>query len=63
MPIISIEGPPIPDITVRRTLVKELTASAARAYGMPEEKIIVLIRENSPEQVAVAGELIADRTP
>jgi len=62
MPIITLEGPPISDITVRRTLVQEITTSAARAYGLPEEKIIVLIRENSPDQVAVAGKLISDRT-
>lgn len=63
MPILSIEGPRIIDMKTRRTLVAEVTASAAKAYGMPKEKIIVLIRENSPEQVAVAGELISDRQP
>jgi len=63
MPIITIEGPPITDIATRRTLVQELTSSAAKAYALPEETIIVLIRENLPEQVAVAGELISDRTP
>lgn len=61
MPIINLDGPPIADLNLRRTLVKELTAAAARAYTMPEEKIIVLIRENTPEQVAVGGTLIADR--
>ena len=61
MPIINVEGPPINDMTVRRSLVRELTVAAARAYGMPAEKIIVLIRENSPDQVAVGGTLIADR--
>jgi len=61
MPILTIEGPPIVDIDVRRKLVADLTAAAAKAYAMPEEKIIVLIRENSPEQVAVGGILIADR--
>jgi 4-oxalocrotonate tautomerase len=60
MPIINIEGPPIADINVRRKLVAELTTAAARAYALPEEKIIVLIRENTPEQVAVGGKLIAD---
>ena len=62
MPIITIEGPPIADITVRRELVEDLTAAAVKAYNMPKEKIIVLIRENSPQQVAVAGQLIADRS-
>lgn len=60
MPIITIEGPPIRDIDTRRALVRDLTDVAARAYGLPREKMIVLIRENTPEQVAVGGELIAD---
>ena len=62
MPILTLDGPPIADLNVRRNLVQELTAAAAKAYAMPKEKIIVLIRENSPEQVAVGGTLIADRS-
>ena len=60
MPIITIEGPRIEAIEIRRNLVRDLTEAASRAYGMPREKMIVLIRENTPEQVAVGGELIAD---
>ena len=61
MPVITVDGPPIGDIDVRRKMVAGLTDAAAKAYNMPNEKIIILIRENSPEQVAVGGELIADR--
>ena len=61
MPVIMIEGPPIPEISKKREFVANLTRAAADAYGMPKEKIIVLIRENRPDQVAVGGELIADR--
>ena len=60
MPVINIEGPPIGDMDVRRAMVKELTEAAAKAYAMPREKIIVLIRENQPDQVSVGGELISD---
>jgi 4-oxalocrotonate tautomerase len=60
MPIITLEGPRIQDLDTRRTLVRELTDAAARAYGLPREKMVVLIRENTPEQVAVGGELLAD---
>lgn len=56
-----MEGPPIAKPEVRRALVEELTQSAAKAYGLPKEKIIVLIRENTPDQVAVGGVLLADR--
>ena len=61
MPVITIEGPQIGELDVRRKMVADLTEAAARAYSMPNEKIIIIIRENSPEQVAVAGELISDR--
>ncbi len=61
MPVITIEGPPISDIDTRRKMVADLTSAAANAYQIPNEKIIVLIRENNPDQVAVAGELISDR--
>lgn len=61
MPILTIEGPPIKDIDVRRALVEELTQAAVKAYQLPAEKIIIMIRENAPEQVAVAGVLISDR--
>lgn len=61
MPIITIEGPPIEDMDVRRKLTENVTRHAAEAYNMPKEKIIILIRENRSDQVAVGGELISDR--
>lgn len=60
MPIITIEGPKIEDLETRRALVRELTDAAARAYGLPQEKMIVLIRESTPDQVAVGGDLLID---
>ncbi len=61
MPNITIEGPKIKDIAVKRTLVKELTGAATKAYGLPAEVIVVVIKENPPENVAVGGRLIADK--
>ena len=60
MPIITLEGPRIADLDSRRALIRELTTAAAKAYGMPQEKIIVLLHENSREQVGVGGELLSD---
>lgn len=59
MPIISVEGPPIKEIERKRQLVKELTDVAAKIYKI--EHIVVLIRENAPENVGVNGKLIADQ--
>lgn len=63
MPVITIEGPPVNDLNKRRELVAGLTRVATEVYGMPAEKIVVLLRENAPDQVAVGGELIADKKP
>ena len=61
MPNISIEGPPIGDVDKKRILIHEVTNAATKAYGLPQETIVVLIKENSPENVGVAGKLIIDR--
>ena len=61
MPNITIEGPKIEKIEVKRALVKELTDSAEKAYALPRQVIVVLIKENSPDNVGVGGELITDR--
>ncbi len=61
MPNITIEGPKIKDIDTKRTLVKELTDAAAKAYGLPEKIMVVLIKENLPDNVGVGGQLISDR--
>ena len=59
MPIITVEGPAIPDIETKREFVKRLTEVAVDIYKI--EHIVVLIRENPPENVGVEGKLVADR--
>ena len=61
MPTITVSGPLINDIETKRTLAKELTDVAERAYGIPAQHIVVVIKENRPENVSVGGELIIDR--
>lgn len=61
MPIITLEGPKIVDLEKRRRFVRELTDAAVKAYDLPREKIIVILHENTREQVGVAGELLIDR--
>ena len=60
MPNISIEGPPIKDLDVKRKLVKGVTEVAVEAYGLPAQKIRVVIKENLLENVARGGELLLD---
>ena len=62
MPNITIEGPVLKDIGRKRKLVEEMTDAAVKAYELPREAIVVLIKENRPENVGVGGKLIIDRT-
>jgi len=61
MPNITVEGPPIKELDIKRMLVQEMTDAATKAYGLPRDVIVVVIKENPPENVAVGGELIVDR--
>jgi 4-oxalocrotonate tautomerase len=53
-----VEGPPI-EIEQKRRLVKKLTATAVEVYGI--KHIIVLIRENPPQNVGLNGQLLIDQ--
>lgn len=59
MPTITVDGPPLP-VEKKRDLARRFTDVAVDVYRI--EHIVVLIRENRPENVAVDGELICDRT-
>ncbi len=60
MPVITVEGPRV-EVESKRKLVREMTETASVAFGFSREEIIVLIKENTPENVGVAGELVLDR--
>jgi 4-oxalocrotonate tautomerase len=61
MPNIRIEGPPIKELDRKRRFVQEVTDAATKCYGLAREKIVVVIAENSPENVSVGGQLLVDR--
>ncbi len=61
MPIITVEGPPVTDIDRKRKFVQKLTDATYEMYGIDKEHIVVLIRENKPENVSAGGKLILDR--
>jgi 4-oxalocrotonate tautomerase len=60
VPSIIIEGPSIA-VERKRVLVAEMSQAAAKAYGMPKDVMIVLIKENPPENVGLGGQLLIDR--
>ena len=61
MPVITVEGPRIPDLEKKCKLVQEFTKTASEVFGLGKEAIIVILHETSPECVATGGELICDR--
>jgi 4-oxalocrotonate tautomerase len=61
MPTITVEGPPITDLDRKRSLAKEMTDAASKAYSLPRGVIVVVIKENAPDNVSVGGQLIIDR--
>lgn len=62
MPHITLSGPRIESLETKRRLVRAITAAAVDAYRLPEETIVVVIKENAPENVSVGGQLIVDRS-
>ncbi len=60
MPVITVAGPHI-TTEQKRAMAQGLSEVAARVYGRPVEHIIVMIRENDPENVSIGGRLVADR--
>ncbi|MFC1672265.1 4-oxalocrotonate tautomerase DmpI [Planctomycetota bacterium] len=61
MPIISVDGPRVEDVDKKREFVSCVTEAAVNLYGLPKQAIVVLLRENTPDNVGVGGELIVDR--
>ncbi|MGB3081813.1 MAG: 4-oxalocrotonate tautomerase DmpI [Candidatus Omnitrophota bacterium] len=62
MPNVTLEGPRIENLDTKRELVKTVTDAAVKAFGLPEKTIVVVIKENPPENVGVGGQLVIDMT-
>lgn len=62
MPIITVDGPRVADVAKKREFVKKVTDAAADLFSdIPRDAIVVILKENVPENVAVGGELVCDR--
>lgn len=55
MPVIRINGPKVLDMDRKRQFVKDVTNAASVLYGLPAQKMIVLFRENTPDNVGLGG--------
>jgi 4-oxalocrotonate tautomerase len=59
MPNVYIEGPPLSP-EQKREIAMEMSETARRVYGVPIQAIVVVVRENPPENVCVAGRMVCD---
>jgi 4-oxalocrotonate tautomerase len=59
MPNVTVEGPPLTP-EQKREMALEMTETAARVYGSSKQAIIVVIKENPPENVCVGGRMVCD---
>ena len=60
MPTIFFYGPKL-DKEKSREMVKSFTETASRLTGIQKPAFVVYLRESSPENVGVGGELLEDR--
>ena len=60
MPAINVEVGPL-SVEQKRALAQGLTEAAASVTGVPKQAFYVFIHEYPHENVAVGGELLADR--
>jgi 4-oxalocrotonate tautomerase len=60
MPVITVEAAKLSK-EQKSKLVKELTASAANIMNIPEQAFVVLVKENSTENIGVGGHLLSDK--
>jgi 4-oxalocrotonate tautomerase len=60
MPTIFFYGPKL-EKERKRDMIKSFTETASRLTGIDKSAFVVYLRESSPENVEVGGELLEDR--
>ncbi len=60
MPTIFFYGPKL-DKEKRKEMIKSFTETASRLTGIDKPAFVVYLRESTPENVGVGGELLEDR--
>lgn len=60
MPVITLEAGKL-NREQKSQLVKELTSKAAEIMKVPEQAIIVLLKENEMDNIGFGGKLLSER--
>ncbi|MGA2108752.1 MAG: 4-oxalocrotonate tautomerase DmpI [Syntrophorhabdales bacterium] len=61
MPVIQVNAFRQPDVEKKRRLVTKLTDAMVEVYGVPREAVVVMIKEDDPENVGLGGTLALDK--
>lgn len=61
MPVIQVNALKQPDINKKRKLVEKLADIMVELYDVPRDSIIVMIKEDEPENVGIGGVLALDK--
>jgi 4-oxalocrotonate tautomerase len=60
MPSVIIHAPKIVDIDIKREFIGQLTDLLEKTYKLPRESYYIYLKEDSPENVGIGGQLISD---
>jgi len=60
MPTIFFYGPKL-DKEKKKEMIKSFTETASKVTGIDKSAFVVYLRESTPENVGVGGELLEDR--
>lgn len=60
MPVITLEAGKL-NKEQKSQIVKEFTATASKIMNVPEQAIIMLIKENDMDNIGFGGKLLSDR--
>ena len=61
MPFIQVNALKQPDIDKKRKLVEKLADLMVELYDVPRESVVVMIKEDEPENVGIGGMLALDK--
>ncbi|MDR0649264.1 MAG: tautomerase family protein [Synergistaceae bacterium] len=62
MPVITVEGAPL-SYERKKLLIETLTKVASAIMDVPEKYYIVIVKENSTDNIGLSGAVLSERGP
>lgn len=60
MPVVTVEASKKLSKETKKEMIENVSQTVADAYGLPIQTITMIIRENIPENIGVAGKPVSD---